>query len=82
MLLQISLACSSNHLQFFSEMRYFLERLISRGDYESAAILAKNNALWVPTEFLLQDEMSAQNLFLYRLMRVKKVMTVIFYFIT
>lgn len=54
-------------------MRYFIQRLITRGDYESAAILAKNNEAWLPAEMLNQDELKPHNLFVYRLFRANKV---------
>eukprot|EP00794_Sanderia_malayensis_P017344 gene17344-19076_t len=54
------------------ELRYFLQRLISRGDYESAAILSKNNNLWLPSDLVRQDDFSPYNLFVYRLLRVNK----------
>ena len=54
-------------------MRYFLQRLITRGDYESAAVLAKNNELWLPSDLLRQDEFTPLNLFVYRMARTQKV---------
>eukprot|EP00795_Rhopilema_esculentum_P013565 gene13565-4453_t len=54
------------------EMRYFLQRLITRGDYESAAILAKNNELWLTSDLLRQDEFTPLNLFVYRMARTQK----------
>ena len=54
-------------------MRYFLQRLITRGDYESAVILAKNNDAWLPPELLNQEELSPLNLIYYRLVRTNKV---------
>lgn len=62
-----------NPFDFVSEMRYFIQRLIARGDYESAAILAKHNESWLPSELLNQDELKPHSLFTYRLFRANKV---------
>jgi len=54
------------------EMRYFLQRLITRGDYESAVILAKNNEAWLPSELLNEDDLSPHSLIQYRLVKANK----------
>ena len=63
----------SSSVYFHSEMRYFLQRLITRGDYESAVILAKNNEAWLPSELLNEDDLSPHSLIQYRLVKANKV---------